>query len=370
MIDYFGGESLHEPFPLGHHIDSAERVVVFLIDGLGMINLKRIAKKRDLGILHKVEWLELTSTFPSTTAAAITTLMTGATPVEHGVIGYILYYKEFGVVAKAIEMTPVGGKRDSLLQMGMRPEKFLPVPTIFQRLTELGVKAFNATYSHFVNTGFNRMTADGARQKGFHGLSDMCNVVIETLKKEAPPLFMMVYWGLVDTMGHRYGADGDVYQREAYSVLNVISEEIYPHLPDGTALIVISDHGQIQTNWKEEVWWSHKDGIYRLLKVIPTGEQRMMYLHANDPKELKKYLETNYGDKCKILDAREALESGLLGTGKVYQPVWDRAGDFILIATGRNSFNFKYTGQEQSLYGRHGGLSPEEMLVPLIILRK
>ncbi len=370
VISYFGGEPLHEPLPLGQYFNGAERVVVFLVDGLGMINLKRLARKRDLGILGRSEWVELTSTFPSTTAAAVTTLMTGATPVEHGVIGYILYYKEFGVVAKAIEMTPVGGKRDSLLQMGMRPEKFLPVPTIFQRLTELGVKAYNATYSHFVNTGFNRMTAEGARHKGFHSLSDMCGAVIDTFNKESPPLFMMVYWGLVDTMGHRYGADGEVYQREASAVLRAIVEEVYPRLPSRTALVILSDHGQIHTSWREEIWWSHKDEIYKLLKIVPTGEQRMMYLHADDPEALKAYVEQNYADKCILLDSKESIKSGLLGKGEPYQLVWERAGDLILIATERNSFNFKYTGQEQSLYGRHGGLSPEEMLVPMIVLNK
>ncbi|MDQ1574267.1 MAG: hypothetical protein QOH44_1826, partial [Actinomycetota bacterium] len=63
----------------------ASRVVVILVDGLGTASLKaRAGHARTLANALTV----IDSVFPTTTAAALATLATGATPGEHGMVGY------------------------------------------------------------------------------------------------------------------------------------------------------------------------------------------------------------------------------------------------------------------------------------------
>ena len=370
ILKHYGLPTPHTPLDVSGLIGKAERLLLFIIDGLGIENLKKLVKKREFRVIGRVEWQRLTSTFPSTTATAITTLSTGLTPIEHGIIGYILYFKEFGTVANAIEMCPIGGRRDMLLHMGLKPEKFLRGETIFQKLSSAGIEAYSITHSRLVNTGFNRVIAQGAHQKGFYGLSDMCTTVLEIFREKKAPVFVSVYWGLVDTMGHRYGADGEIYQREAAMILRTLEEELLPRLDEDVVMMVVSDHGQIPTSWEDEVWWSREDEIYRFLKVLPTGEQRMMYLHGNDVEGLREYLLNNYAERLSLFATTDAETRRLLGDGTPHPYVFDRMGDLILVARKRFSFNFKYTGQEQSLGGRHGGLSKEEMIVPLMIMKR
>jgi len=45
-----------------------------------------------------------------------------------------------------------------------------------------------------------------------------------------------------------------------------------------------------------------------------------------------------------------------------------RVGDIVGIAKGPHAFSWNQEDAER-LLGRHGGLSPEEMLVPLLVAR-
>lgn len=48
----------------------------------------------------------LTSVAPSTTTSALTTLWTGRTPAEHGILGYELLLREYGLIANMISLAP------------------------------------------------------------------------------------------------------------------------------------------------------------------------------------------------------------------------------------------------------------------------
>jgi hypothetical protein len=48
----------------------------------------------------------LTSVVPSTTASALTTLWTGRSPAEHGILGYELLLREYGLIANMITLAP------------------------------------------------------------------------------------------------------------------------------------------------------------------------------------------------------------------------------------------------------------------------
>src|SRR5439155_1134030 len=112
VLDILGAREGDDPPPLAD-LDPALRdgvthVVVILADGLGARQLERLcasgdtpflaslverAKRRDRGQL-----LQARTIFPSTTAAAITTLNTAHTPQEHGNLAYFVWLEEFAQV--------------------------------------------------------------------------------------------------------------------------------------------------------------------------------------------------------------------------------------------------------------------------------
>jgi hypothetical protein len=88
-----------------------QRVILLVVDGLGYDLLLRLWEA-GLGHIWKSfipegVFAPLTSICPSTTAAALTTLWTGASPAEHGIAGYELWLREYGVVANMILHAPM-----------------------------------------------------------------------------------------------------------------------------------------------------------------------------------------------------------------------------------------------------------------------
>jgi hypothetical protein len=55
---------------------------------------------------------------------------------------------------------------------------------------------------------------------------------------------------------------------------------------------------------------------------------------------------------------------GLFGPGEAHPELQDRIGDYLAI--GRGEAYFWWANKEDRMYGRHGGLHPEEMLVPFL----
>jgi hypothetical protein len=71
----------------------ARHLVLLVVDGLGHDFLSG----RD-GALRRHLRGPLTSVFPSTTASAIPTFLTGLAPQQHGLTGWNMYFREIGAV--------------------------------------------------------------------------------------------------------------------------------------------------------------------------------------------------------------------------------------------------------------------------------
>ncbi|OAA31428.1 phosphodiesterase [Kosmotoga arenicorallina S304] len=373
LVAHFCGSSVCEPFPFTKHnidLSGIDSVVVFIIDALRYATVEKLLDRGNFEIINKSSLIYMTSVFPSTTTAALTSYFTGVPPATHGMLGYTLYLKEYGSIVNMIEFTPLYQERDSLSRIGFDPLKFLPVQTIFQQLHENGVKGYLITSKSFVNTGLSRMHSNGGHLKGVYGIGDTFEELHSILKSGSHESLTFIYWGLIDTYGHRYGPDSKAYELESYWLLKIIEEFFVRIRKKGVAFFIVSDHGQIITPWKEEVWWSRYDSdIYNLLYALPTGEHRAVYLHTHYPGKLKDVIEKKYPGKFKVLLREKALELNLFG-GTPQQDFLNRIGEVIVIPEKDSAFCFKYTGQEHSMKGRHGGLSYDEMKIPIIYMKK
>ncbi|TYB81918.1 MAG: alkaline phosphatase family protein [Kosmotoga sp.] len=347
-----------------------DKIVVFLLDALSYRTVEKLISVPGGFLRIKPSSMKhITSVFPSTTTSALTSLFTGVPPIEHGMLGYMLYLKEYGGLSNMIELTPFGQARDGLQRIGLDPLKFLEVPTIFETLYAGGVKGYHITSKSFVNTGLSRMHTRGGYVKGIYGFGDMMEEINDILSGEEKKSLIYSYWGLVDTFGHRYGSTSQAYEMEAYWILKMIDDFFERKAKQDTAFFIMSDHGQKETPWEKEIWWSNNNHLYDCLYSLPAGEHRACYLHTTEVEKTKDFLTSNWGDKLLILERDEAIEKGLFGTEKKKKYI-DRIGEIVVIPTDNYSFCFKYSGQENSMRARHGGLTEDEMKIPLIFLRK
>jgi hypothetical protein len=88
----FKGKNPYSPHAkLTTELRDAKSVVLIAIDGLGYNFFKRHCKNSPL---NKYLAGSITSVFPSTTAAAMTTIYTGVAPLNHGILAWFTYFKE------------------------------------------------------------------------------------------------------------------------------------------------------------------------------------------------------------------------------------------------------------------------------------
>lgn len=368
ILAHFGYKAIHPVYPFEEQMPGlfggVDKIIIFLIDALGLHSLQKILDKEQL--FEQENILLATSVFPSTTSASISSLLTACTPIEHGIVGYILYLKELGALVNMIELSsPTLGKVSS----NFSSREILFAETIFERLLSIGVKGYVLTSKNIRGSGFSNLIHTGASVRSYQSFGDLFFKLREILQEDGK-LFGFVYWGLLDSIGHRMGVDSQAFESELYWLLRMINKEVIPNIGNNTLFLIMGDHGQIATPWEKEIWWSWKDEISTFFTVPPGGEMRMMHIYTRKPKEVIEYIQRMCADKAMVFRRDQALEMGLFGGSGFREQSVERLGDVILIAKSNYSFYFKFTGREESLRSKHGGLSLEELVIPVVVFRR
>ena len=363
--------------PLGYGI---RHVIVVLMDALAYHRLIRWMQDGTAPVWGKLAeqglFAPITSITPSTTSAALAALWTGRSAAEHGITGYEMWMREYGVVANTILQMPITFRSDpgGLERAGFEPENYLPFPTLGSHLLKNGVQSFALQNHSIAHSGLSRMLMKDVAMKAFSSAADLWVNLRRLLEEQAGiPSFVWVYWGDVDHFGHFYGPDDERTAAE-FSIFSEAMRSLFLNRLSAAArkdtlLILTADHGLITTPFDRKFDLRFHPDLNRCLHLLPTGENRLAYLYVRpgqiDP--VKEYLEHAWPNQFDVLDAEHAVRSGLLGIGEQHPRLLERVGDLMVIAKG--SAYLWWAEKENRMIGRHGGLHPEEMLVPLLAAR-
>jgi hypothetical protein len=364
------------------HKTSYKHIIFLLVDGLKLEFFRRFSREileMDLHkewktIMEKAHLFPLSSIAPSTTSAALTTLWTGRLPAEHGIIGYELFLKEFGFSANMIfhSVASFIGDTGSVYRAGFDPDTFLPVPTLGPLFSKHGIKTFAFQHSSISSSGLSRMLLKGVKSISFDSSEDLWQSV-ERMHKEnrGQATYAYVYWGALDTLSHHSGPDAPLFYyewllfaKDLAGFLNRISTIGF----DDTLFILTADHGQIATEVQDDFDLHNHPEFTRHLVMMPTGESRLPYLFIKYGHEefVSDYLEDHWGGQFTMLSSSEVLAAGLLGYAIPHLSTIDRMGSHIVFP--KDKAYWWWVNKENHLYGRHGGLSQDEMLVPFFTL--
>ena len=350
-----------------------EKVVLLLIDGIGFYHLLDLLERfPDLALHRLIErgtCIPLTSVFPATTATALTTLSTGLTPQEHGMVGYRLYLKEISAITNMVRLSFLGNsKGDSAIEAGIDLRTFLGAPTLYERLRRLGVETHVVLSRHIASSGLSSLLYDGnAQLHPVVTLSDMLVVTRQILRRGTARVFISLYWGATDAIAHKYGPWTEEFVAELRAVDAAISRELEGKTEE-MLFIISSDHGFVQMAKPDYRQVSDEPELARDLLLPPVGEPRASYLFVREGRKqaVINAIEDRFGGGLVCLDAGSALDAGLLGQGAIKPEVVDRIGDLLVVSTGRAAIHHPYKDAAM-LKGMHGGLTAHEMLVPFIV---
>lgn len=354
-------------------LPEAEKVVSIVVDGLGYLKLEELRERGvvDLGPFPSDgAYLPLTSVFPPTTTTALTTLSTGVSPIRHGVLGYKLFLQEVGAVVNMIKLAAPGAPEDSLEDLGVDLDSFLPVPTVYQRLREAGVTPFLLLPKYLVDSGLSHALYRGVEEiVPFVNLSDLFMLVRQLLEGKGGRSFLSIYWPATDTLAHLYGPDSPAFALEVAMFFRLLQGELLERVR-GAVVLLTSDHGFTEIDPQNDVIDCTAEPVLkRSLVLPPVGDSRAAYLYLlrGREEEVSRFLAERYPGEFMVLPVEEALERGIWGPEEPTAAARMRLGDLLAAALGRKLL-FWPQGEEFRLRGMHGGLTERELLVPLLAL--
>ncbi len=354
------------------------RIVVLLVDSLGWDMVERERSSFD-SLLQGPSIVEkITSVFPSTTTAALSSLWTGWAPAQHGLVGLRLFFPDQAVLASMIRFSPAfSSSAGSLVEAGVNPEQFLAVPGFAEQLAKAGVpshtfKGRDILYSD-LSTIFDRGVT------GLHGVVTFADMVVQLrqlLEETAgQPLYSFAYWPAVDTLSHRLGPEHESVGAEIRSLFQILKSELIeklsPTARQETLFIITADHGHVATPIEKAVLVDDHLPVQEMLLMKPAGEPRVPYLYARQGCQdaLLSYLNDHLTDALVARSAQAVLTAGLLGPAPHAPEVARRLGDVIVITHKGRTFITKNDLDKARLFpGLHGSLSRQEMEVPWIAL--
>jgi predicted AlkP superfamily pyrophosphatase or phosphodiesterase len=359
-----GHPVLREPLPL----EGVETVVLLLIDGLGSWQLARHVADGDVpnlqALLEGAHHQGLTSVFPSTTMAAVTSIHTASSPAQSGWLGYTLWLEEVGATVEMIAQ--INQSTHKVLE----DREFLRVvPGLYSRLEKVGVNGFAVQPSAYRGSWLNQWYWQGAVQSGYVTANTSSAVATRALGVAGKKI-VVVYWADYDTVCHRHGPSS-LEAADEIAAMDLTLGRLLKRVPrDGkTLFLVTADHGQVDLIADKAVYLERDEWLTARLLSAPGGD-RVCRTFRVIPGELEA-VEAHLGQLGDVLRSAEAWEAGLFGGAPARETFRARTGDLIAMPRDGVQFCWTFTGKHPSRpqLGSHGALSHEEMRVPLLALR-
>ena len=361
-------------FPDGFVDDfgGVQKVFLVVMDGLGYNRLLAHVKRYNGAfseLITKGVMKPLTSPFPATTSTSLTSIFTGLTPSEHGVIGYQMFSQEYGCVFNTLDMKPVYGYSSEVEIARDLSRKIKPWMPILQGH---GVSTLIATKGSIIGSGLSRI---------IHADQDLTPYILESemlvkcrrVLEQQGPVFLVLYYSGIDTLEHRYGPNSEEVTSEIQSfefLLKTFFNKLSDFTKKETLIMLTSDHGVCETQRTHYVK-DHPEVASRL--QLPTvGDSRCGFLFAKqgEKEKLKSAFERSL-DGFKLVESSDLIDGGAFGRIVDSMSLKSVVGDFAALSKGPNALSYPYFEDDRNReqHGGHGGMTAEEVVVPLLSMR-
>lgn len=367
---------------LGDAPERVERIVLVLLDAFGWRFFDRHADSHPLlrRFVSHGTVAKLTSQFPTTTTAHVTTLHTGRPVGEHGLYEWNVYEPALDALVTPLLFSFAGdGVRDTLHRAGVDPRRIYPGETLYHRLAHDGVRCVAFHPRSFAPSTYDSVLLDGARVHPYETLDAAVAALSAAVGEAAAPVYAYVYIDTLDAVGHRHGPSSEAFDAEAVRCLDAI-EAAVAALPTGTLLLLAADHGQVdvdpaRTRFVNELWpriGTHlrRDGRGRAL--APAGSARDLFLHtaAGEHAHVVGRLREVLGEHAEVHATADLIAEGVF-PAPLGRRLRERLGDVCVLPAPGETVWWRERGRfDMRFRGHHGGLTPDEahtLLASLVV---
>jgi hypothetical protein len=347
-----------------------ERVLLVYLDAFGWwLYEQAAAHPLFRRAVHEVQ---LTSQFPSTTTAHVTTINTGLPVGEHGLYEWFVYEPSLDRLICPLLYAYAGDGRRDTLAPTLAPDELFPTGTIYRRLAAADVRSAAAQPAAFTHSPPNRVLLDGADVFAFRSPREGVAQLVHAFANGAR--YGYLYLGEVDTLMHEQGPASPQVLPLLRRLLTTI-EGLLDALPQGTLVLLTSDHGMApispETTVYLNVLWPELEHLLRHgadgKPLAPAGSARDLFLHtAGARDEVVAGLGERLAGRATVAAVDELVADGVFGPSTGPR-LLERLGDVVVLpALGESVYWLEPGRFTQDLHGMHGGLTAAELLVPLL----
>jgi predicted AlkP superfamily pyrophosphatase or phosphodiesterase len=383
----FKGQSYEKALPesvLPKGIKEYQNVILLFVDAFGwrFLNQFKNENKTLIYLNNEATITKLTAQFPSTTAAHVTTIHTGVPVYEHGIYEWFYYEPIFNKVITPLKFSEASSDRvESLLGEGYNISDILPKNTLYLDLKELGVSSFVYHPAQFsTKSSHEKVVCNGSSIVPYKDLKVVFTEIAHKITNSNQKNYFYLYYPNIDSAGHDFGFQHINFSNQINTFFNNLQELINSLPRDGkTLLLLTADHGQIEvspdtTIYLDRIWPEIFDYMQLLpnsnQSILPTGGSRDCFLHVKPECEdiVVNNLKLKLKDHTLVLKTSKLLKLGFFSDNPSQQ-LKSRLGNIAILPYANQTIWWSMNGKfDMKFLGHHGGLSPEEMEIPLICL--
>ncbi|MGA2489901.1 MAG: alkaline phosphatase family protein [Anaerolineales bacterium] len=361
-----------------------DAVVLFLIDSFGW---RFFDKFQDSPFLQQITQAgtvtKLTSQFPSTTTAHITTIHTSMPVGQHGIFEWY-YYEPFvdSVIAPLLHSFAGTSQRDTLKPAGAKASLIYPTTNLYRPLKKQGVAATIFQHREYTPSTYSDVVFKGAKAIGYRTLPEALINLTGKLSEAKSPAYYFFYFDRIDAIGHEYGPESAQLTAEIQTFLTTM-EQIFLKALSGNhkkiLFLLTADHGQVEIDPQTSIYLNRNPtfaSVEKFLKtnragefIVPAGSARDFFLYIKDGMvdEAQAFLASRLEGRAEVRKVAELMKAGYFGP--VISPEFrGHVGNLVILPyRGESVWWYEKDKFEQRFHGHHGGLTREEMEIPLVI---
>ncbi len=305
--------------------------------------------------------------FPSTTATAITAMMSGLAPQQHGLTGWHVYFEEIDAVGAVLpfRLRPTD---ERLAQLGLEPSQVFTHPSFFDRVP---AQTFVVSPASIIDSEFNTAHSGCAQRHAYGSLQQFFRAIELTLRAPGERKLVYAYYPELDSTAHEHG----IGSRRSAEVLRRFDAG-FARLLEALAgldvtVLVTADHGFIDAPANERIDLDDHPRLAATLAQPLCGERRAAYCYVRPGQErtFEDYVRNELAERALLFDSRSLIQAGWFGPGEPHPRLQSRVGDYVLLMQAGATIKDWMPGERRhALIGVHGGASADEMLVPLVVV--
>jgi len=343
----------------------ARNVVLLVIDGLGYEYLTGAGAG---SALQRNLQARITSVFPSTTATAVSSFLTGVGPQQHALTGWHAWLRELGCVVATLRFRARHGG-EALSRAGIAPAAVYGAEAMFDRLP---VQSHVVSPADIIDSDYNVAHCGSAQRRPYKELPELFADVAAIARSGGERRFIHAYTHEFDHAAHSFGVDSAELQQKFRQIDAAYAALLGELAGTDTVVIATADHGFIDSPAASCIELEQHPALAQMLMLPLCGERRAAYCYVRPGTEaaFEHYVQTRLAASVDLRRSADLIAQGWFGLGPANPRLAERVGHYTMVMKGDCTIKDWILGEPRHLtLGVHGGVSAAEMYVPLIVAR-